>query len=310
MIPVELTLRTMQNSFREVRQQLDALTRGNIDMRQRRVINAGIPVQPFDYARKHDLDEAIAALNAEQAKRVNGLLNAAKFIRHGAFATRGAPVAHANELFYASDMDYIGWYSTGAAWVYVSGTRRVAQADIATFVAFLGTNDAGLTINVHDFTHMLRWTGSATEFAPGDPGSGQIAFFPITPEGGTWGVCDGSTYSYLLADGTTDDFVTPNYSTAAYIKAGTSATIGPTAASGTTAEESAHTHAVDPPDTTSGAPSATTEVEAGTGATVASSAHTHNTDIGSFSSGAGSAHSHGPGTLELRRSQLIGYFRR
>ena len=324
MIPTTFDLSALQELAREVQTLRDSFTSRNINMEGRRVINAGEAVSPFDYVRKFELDKAKAALTSSRQQEIQGMLNSEATIRFGTFATRGAATAHINELFIANDLDYVAWLSIGSAWVYQFGVRSVAQSGIAGFTANLGTNDAGALINVTDFDHKLKWTGSATVFDDGDPGSGFIAAFAVAPTGGIWGICDGSAYTYLLADGTTASFTTPNLATAAYLTLGTSATVGPTAAGGATANttatnqnESAHTHAVDPPSTTSGNNSASQEVQAGVGVTVADDPHTHDTDIGSFASGAGSAHthtqdahSHGPGTLELRRTQLIGYFRR
>ncbi len=318
MIPSSLTLTKVQDSIRDLQQQLDALTTRNVDMNGRRTINAGPSVQPFDYVTRFELEQATDAMQQAsqivgQATPVAGPLNIVNSVRIGSFSTRGSPIAHDRELFIASDLDYMAWVSTASVWLYAYGERSIAQSGIAAFTANLGANDAGARINVTDFAHMLRWTGAALEFAPGDEGSGYISFFPITPPGSSWGLCDGTTYSYLIADGTTANFVTPNYTTAAYVKVGISATIGPTAASGTTANESAHTHSIDPPSTTSGAPSATTTVDndlALSTVAVGSATHTHATDIAPFTSAAGSAHSHGPGTLELRQTLLTGYFRR
>lgn len=311
----QLTLDQVQAEFRKHQNTLDDLTVRNPDFKGRRITNAGKSVGDFDYVVKMELQDAITEITSRitATDQSVGLLNAAQEVRRGAFATRGAAAAHINEVFIASDHNNIAWYSTGATWLYLTGVKSVTQANLATFTANLGGDDAGLLINISDFTHLLKWTGSTTDFAPGDSGSGYISFFPFQPTGGTWGPCDGTTYSYLNADGTTSNFATPDYSTAAYIKGGTSATIGPTAAGGVVSSENTHTHSVDPPSTTSGAPSATTTVDNdGGGSTVAvgSATHTHATDIAPFTSGAGSAHDHGPNTLELRRSVLIGYFRR
>ena len=323
MIPPRFTLHDIQDSFRDVQQKLEALLTRNVDMQGRRIINAGEAIGDFDYVRKFELDKLTASSSSTE---LTGLLNANIPVRFGLFAARGPAIAYRGKHFAATDHNYMTWFSTGAAWIYAFGIKSVVQADIAAFVAVLGTNDAGALINVTDFTHMLRWTGTATEFAPGDPGSGQIAFYQITPPGGTWGICDGSTYSYLQAAATLANFTTPNYGTAAYIKAGTSAA-AIAAASGVTGSttatnqaEAAHTHAIDPASTTSGAPSAVTNVDnnnLGSTVDVGSSTHTHATDIASFSSGAGSshnhtqdAHTHGPGSLELRNSQLTAFFRR
>lgn len=313
MIPQTLSLPALQEFARDVTAKLDSLTVRNVDMNGRRVINAGRAVSDFDYATLFDVNRIIEGLTTKQSESGPvGLLNAAGVVRFGAFATRGASTAHVNEIFVATDLDYIAWSSTGASWVYAYGMRSVAQADIATFAALLGTNDARVLLEVTDYTHVLKWSGSAWNWGPGESGAHPIEGHPVDPGVG-WGLCDGSTYAYLQADGTTANFTTPDYTTAAYVKFGISSTIGPTAAGGVVSSESAHTHGVDPPPTTSGNNSAGTTVDnngGGSTVSVAADPHTHSTDIASFTSGAGSAHDHGPNTLELRRTLLKAYFRR
>lgn len=321
MIPNTFTLSALQDFAREVQNKLDSLLIQNVDMNGRRVINAGRAVDSFDYVTLYDAQRLIDGLTTTQSMTTGtGLLNAAHDVRFGAFSTRGAAVAHANELFFASDHNYVGWLSTGSAWVWASGENNAAQAGLATIAALLGTNDASYLVNVTDFTHQLRWTGTAWTFAYGDSGSGYIQGFPIAPPGGTWGVCDGTTYSYLKADGTTANFTTPDYSTSAYLKFGTSATIGPTAASGLTTNVSAGT-----PSGTNSAPTFTGNAVAaastnatpdlvaadtsGAGVSPVTTA-TGSVSAPTFTGNALAGHDHGPNTLELRRSQLIGYFRR
>lgn len=326
MIPNTLTLPEIQSAFRQVQTALKPLSTGLIDLNGRRVVNAGKAIQPFDYVRLEEVESLIAAVpssSSEIRSVIAGPLVTPSTVRVGTFTTRGAPAAHNNELFFASDLDYIGWVSTGAVWKYVSGVRAVAQADIAAFTANLGTDDAGCLVNVTDFTHLLRWTGSATEFAPGDDGSNYFIDAPSAPLGKTVQLCDGTATTYLKADGTTGSYTTLNLS-GHYRKSVTAsadalvAAVAPTL-SGASATENAHTHAVDPGSTTSGAPSATTTVDnVGGGSTVAvgSNTHTHDTDIASFSSGAGSAHSHGAGTYAISATgepaafKVLTYFRR
>lgn len=86
-------------------------------------------------------------------------------------------------------------------------TRTFALASQPT----LGARDAGFIGFVSDYGHMVRWTGSAWQFAPGDSGSGYLQTFPVPAQGVGWGLCDGSTYAYLVVGGAT--LTTANYLT-------------------------------------------------------------------------------------------------
>lgn len=214
-----------------------------------------------------------------------------------------------------------------AAWVYVAGIWRDTLANIPT--ASLGTNDAGLLFEATDYSHLLRWSGSAWTWGPGELGAGRIEFFLAAPSGlgaAAWQLCDGSTVARLNADGTTTNVAVPDYSTPAYLKAATTATAGPTAASGTTADTTAtnqsnttgitvsdhasHTHdiasSLATPDLfaadTSGA-----GVSGRTGGPSATLSHTVNDPGHNHTQ---DAHHHAPGTLELRRTELLAYYRR
>lgn len=88
-------------------------------------------------------------------------------------------------------------------------TRSFALANQPT----LGSRDAGNIGLVSDYGHMVRWTGSVWEFAPGDPGSGYVVAFAVAPQGVGWGLCNLSTYAYLVVGGaslTTANFTTDN----------------------------------------------------------------------------------------------------
>ncbi len=312
MTPSSFTLDAVNQVFRDVYAKIKVLGSGsdNIDLSQRRIINAHDSIDPFDYVTRNELNRVTKSVN-DALNPTGGPLKNQGPIRSGIFTTRGSAVLHPHELFYATDQNYVGWESDGQAWHYVSGKNHIAQSLISALSALLTVNDFGYALGVTNFGHTLVWTGSGWDFSEGDDGSGYIQSFLIAPVGGVWGICDGSTYTYLKADGTTGSQATPDYSTAAYLKLGTSATAGPTAASGNTPTGTVSAPTFTGNSVTTSAPSATATVDnnGGTTTTVASATHTHtDTATGTVSQPTftGAAMS----SLELRRTQLIGYFRR
>lgn len=88
---------------------------------------------------------------------------------------------------------------------------QMDQANIAKFTTQLGRQDTGVLIWVPTFNHILRWTGVAWQFAPGDTGSGYVAtFFFDPPNADGWALCDGSNVTFLKSDGTTGTALLPN----------------------------------------------------------------------------------------------------
>lgn len=79
-------------------------------------------------------------------------------------------------------------------------------------VPMKGTSDAGFQCYLSDYGHLIRWDGSAWQFAPGDIGNGFLVKFAVTPQEPYWGQCDGSTYAYLIVGGAT--LTTVDYTTA------------------------------------------------------------------------------------------------
>lgn len=192
----------------------------------------------------------------------------------------------------------------------------------------LGTADVGLLLQVADYGHLMRWSGTVWEFAPGDSGNGYIKDCLVPPQQEGWALCDGQGTSYLRSGNATlfaTSITTPNeLSTGVYHKSGATPTIGVQAAVAATisgsvateaahthgvtvpaqssADESAHTHAVDPPNTTSDGGWPFTTVDQNLDATtidVSSYPHTHDTNIAPFTSGAGSAHHHTVGAQSV-----------
>jgi hypothetical protein len=224
-------------------------------------------------------------------------------------------------------LSWTKWFQTISTQL-ISQLEAIAASAIADFTQAnlptnLTVNQKGYLISVSDYAHILRWTGSAWTWGPGDPGSGYIAPFLSAPTQLGWHLCDGSMVKRLNADGTLTSVVLPNYTTAAYLKLGTILAMGPNAPSGLTNAVSGGT-----PSGTNSIPNftgtpATTSVESAdtanvavTGATsVAAAGHTHTiTPAGTVSAPAftGAAlppHAHGPGTLDLLNTQLQAWYR-
>ncbi len=304
-IPKTTQLIDIQDAFRDLERKIEPLRTGNVNLNGRRVINAGNAIGAFDYITKFDLDETVADIldqSSNQSNQVQGALINANKVRFGEFATRGSANSHDGEFFSATDHHYVTWLSIGSAWIVAFGTDSGNQSTIAATAALLGLDDAGFKFYVIDYAHLMVWTGSAWTFAPEDDGSNYYLLAATTPNRGVWHLCDGTTVSFLAPDGTLSFIGLDDLTTSSYLKVGITPNSTSDAASGTTDDESAHTHSF-----TTGAPSATVAVDnVGGGSTVAvgTGTHTH-----SGTTTAGSAHNHGPGTLELRRRQLILYFR-
>lgn len=82
----------------------------------------------------------------------------------------------------------------------------------------LGPNDVGYIGLETEFGHLLRWTGTAWEFAPGDGGNGFLLGFPAgAPQAVGYGLCDGTVYTYLVVGAT---LTTATYDTTPAIAAG------------------------------------------------------------------------------------------
>jgi hypothetical protein len=115
-------------------------------------------------------------------------------------------------LYYETDRGvyYVArMVSNVATWVYQSGYMSVVQASLPTG---LGASDAGFLAWVTDYGHILQWSGSAWGWAPGEQGSGMDVFFEVDPTGVGWHLVDGSTVSYLKANGTLGSVTLPNLS--------------------------------------------------------------------------------------------------
>lgn len=123
-------------------------------------------------------------------------------------------------LFYETDSTLF-YIVEGSNWVYSSGTYQQTQAELAALIAALGTNDSEMLIEVTDYGHVLRWTGTALDWGPNDLGSAYFQDFGAAPTKTGWHACDGTTVNYLKADGTLGSLLLPNsIATASYRKLG------------------------------------------------------------------------------------------
>lgn len=157
----------VQAAFRDIYQQIEVLRSGNIDMKQRRVIGAGQSVDKFDYVTRFELDKAKDELEAAfvaTEERRSTALNNVKSIRVGAYATRGAAVAHANELFVASDRTGVSFASDGANWYYSGGTHYAAFAGRPTPDA----TEIGYRFVDSTADQQSEWMWSGTEWLTAD----------------------------------------------------------------------------------------------------------------------------------------------
>lgn len=135
-----------------------------------------------------------------------------------------------------SDVGVIYQYSKSAGvWTYFSGQVARTQTNLSALAGLLGAADTGLLVDVTDFAHILKWTGTVWAYAdPTDP-AGRIEAFLVDPSPTTgWHLCDGTAnVPYLLATGATSTQSLPNLtSTPAYLKFGTPASatlVAPTA---------------------------------------------------------------------------------
>lgn len=164
--------------------------------------------------------------------------------------------------FGASDQGNIAWRWNGTGFIYQYGIYERTQAQLAALAALLGANDAGYLVRVSTYLHVLKWSGSVWDFQDGD-GSGYVAMGKPTgaaPNGGLWGLCDGTAYNCLNADGTLTNLTTQNLTGEVFLK-GSTATAAQQAATVPTWQAGQTTDA------------------AATGITVAVDAHTTSTEL-------------------------------
>jgi hypothetical protein len=110
-------------------------------------------------------------------------------------------------IFYETDRT-LYYVAQGGAWRYLAGVFQVPQTGLPTD---LGPNDAGVLVNVTDFSHWLEWNGTGWQWGPGDSQSGFSVPFVVDPPDNGWQACDGSSgIPQLASDGTLNFVTVPN----------------------------------------------------------------------------------------------------
>ena len=226
---------------------------------------------------------------------------------HGERATVDPASVAEGSIYYETNRGV--WYvARGIYWDYFSGIHSCVQANLP---ADLGAHDAGFLAEVSDYAHLLQWTGTVWKWGNGGADqSGRYEFRGDTPNPATgWHLCDGSIVNRLNANGALTPVTLPDWTLAVYLKLGNTASLTPSPASGDSESVTATGIVTQTSPVTSGGPSATVPAFVGIGVTPASSGHTHNVAVDPNPVFAGVAHDHGPGTLELRRTQLQAWYR-
>lgn len=116
----------------------------------------------------------------------------------------------------ASGVDYS---IDAGVWEYSAGQYTGALADIP---AAVGLQDTGLLYFAADYEHSYQFDGADWDYAPGDPGSNYLVAGSLgdAPDGGKWGLCNGSSYTRSKSDGTTTSVVTRDLTNGDVIRAG------------------------------------------------------------------------------------------
>lgn len=122
-------------------------------------------------------------------------------------------------LWYEPDRSVI--YVSGPPWLYATG---IMVGPIARAPRDLSADDEGFLFHESTVRHLVRWTGTAWTFGPGDEGNGFFRDFAIAPQGIGWQLCNGTATSYLTVGSPTlilTPFATPDLiGTPGYRKSG------------------------------------------------------------------------------------------
>lgn len=283
-----------------------------------------------------DLYDTISQLNSRLAQSVQPIAGpsvAAGGIIQGEHKTRILqynPSACKGCLFYETDRTV--WYiSDGFAWRYTSGSMTCALTAIPTD---LDIYDVGFKLHTTTYNHRHYWDGSAWKFD--DDSSGYIGLWVISPGTG-WKLCNGSgTFIYEKADCTTSTATVPDATVGEYLKMGASygssvqSIVNPSVSGLSASSSSAGTptgnlssDSAGTPGGSIGTPNSVANYTAGAVVNLATGGHVHNffgtpmsNHSHSFTGDAMSGHTHTISggsvditSMELKRWQLIPYFR-
>lgn len=174
----------------------------------------------------------------------------------------------------------------------------------------LGASDEGYIAFETTYGHLLRWTGTVWEFAPGDPGNGYFEDFAIVPQGAGWKLCDGTATDYLVvgAAALTVTAITPPNLSASYRKGGAAYTGALIAKAGSTAA-GATTPGTIPAGTFTGGPSNVINIcQDNIVFQAANNAHAH--QLPDLTVPALTVPALGVGTIEMAHVAVLPYFRR
>jgi hypothetical protein len=261
------------------------------------------------FTKHYDLADQVAALRPAVVSTSAAVVIEAKWAEMNLYPAASYAIG---SQFIVSDRDGITYVcrtvDAAHAWKYSHGTYRVAQSAIAALVAELGANDENLKIDVTDYAHKLRWTGTAFTWADGDDQSDYVELRRSAPNPTTgWKLVDGNgddgqpigaahPIKVLQANGSTVDVTAlADLTAGVFLKAGgpfTGAVVAAVAPgiTGVTGSTSAGT-----PNGTVVVGAAAGSVVAGTGATAAAPVgHGHGA---SFTGVLLPGHDHDPGTL-------------
>lgn len=157
MIPPKFDEQSLRDFARNVDQRLITLETTNIDMGQRRVVNAGKSVSNFDYVTKFELEELKGELTQAQTKVLRGVLSQGGQIQYGTYASRPAATSNRGLVYLASDRSYIGFFSIGTGWVYMCGLHRDTFANRPTPTAA----ETNYPFYATDTFRLYFWNGAA-----------------------------------------------------------------------------------------------------------------------------------------------------
>lgn len=126
---------------------------------------------------------------------------------HSGRASVKATDNSAGSIYYETDRQSY-YIAVNGVWTYLGGLYNAFQSALP---ADLGTADTNFLMNVTDFGHLLRWTGTGWVWGPGDAGSGYMVEFVSAPDITGWQACDGSANVLTLqSDGIIEGVTVPN----------------------------------------------------------------------------------------------------